>query len=68
MLDFSYSIVGDDNAPTYFEIDETGTIKVKSELRNAPGNEIDYSVSIIIFVKKSSVIVFVLCAISHMYG
>ena len=49
--------MGDDNAPTYFEIDETGTIKVKSELRNAPGNEIDYSVSIIIFDSLENLVV-----------
>ena len=39
-----YSIVGDDNAPRYFDINDQGLITVKADLRAAPGDEIQYKV------------------------
>lgn len=40
----TYNIVGDDNAPVYFSIDQEGRIKIKSDLRGGPGYEVQYKV------------------------
>ena len=40
----SFAIVGDDNAPVYFSISDKGVVKVKKDLRTAPGTETQYKV------------------------
>ena len=40
----SYSIVGDDNAPIYFGIDQEGRVTVKTDLKAADGFETQYKV------------------------
>lgn len=40
----TYSIVGDDNAPAFFRVNNQGQILVNSDLRSAPGSEIEYKV------------------------
>lgn len=42
----TYSIIGDDNAPIYFAIDQTGQVTVKSDLKTADGSEIEYKVKL----------------------
>ena len=41
-----YEIIGDDSATNYFKINEVGEILVRNDLRGAPGDEIEYQVSI----------------------
>ena len=40
----TFSIVGDDSAPAYFKINGKGQIMVKTDLKAAPGTEVQYKV------------------------
>ena len=44
--DLSFSVVGDDNAPQYFEINKAGEVNVRTSLRSAPGDETQYKLRI----------------------
>ena len=47
-----YSIIGDDNAPNFFAINETGQVFIRSDLRAGSGSETTYSVRIILLLKN----------------
>ena len=44
--ELTFDIVGDDNAAAYFSISDKGVVKVKKDLRSAPGTETQYKVHI----------------------
>jgi len=39
-----FIIVGDDNAPAYFKINDKGQITIKNDLKSADGTEVQYKV------------------------